>query len=577
MILAHQTGYSPCSPQETTVSNEINSGSMAFHNYNNNNNNNNQVAPPSSSMVMDTSSVAASTTPMMYNSYQPRQRTASSGGFPTGIPTMYNPTNSVYYYDDMVPAMPLHHHHHQQPAFFSEEQRSHQQHSPTPSLMFHAILQAISQKTEDLATTYLNRGQWYVIELRDTRQQEGATTVTSTVAIMFHEPSHRRVADNYWKFWLTQQKEPHQARAIDLDDVKSMGISNVQYPAFDRITFDWQGSARIYVCFNCLSTDFSRIKGVKGIPLRISLQNYTARYQHYERSLCKIKLFRDKGAERKSKDDAKQMGKQIERMPGSHIMYNQPMPYSPFTVDAMPHINEPPVLPQQRLSDHPVAAADTALMAFQRHSRTMTAPPSMHPHQYQQHHVDPPMSASSSVSPSTSPPAMLLEKSWPDLAHDFLSYQAVAPPPPHPSSPSALTTSTSTAADVHSSAVYPLTTSTPQKYIHPSPSTPTFMNDTTKRQHQPVRTLYVQVSKDASFKPVELQEMTAQELTFRLCKAMSLCTDSVSEVVWRRKEGNQLLVLVDDAVVNYQFYDNLKLLAGYQLKSDGTARIILDY
>lgn len=73
---------------------------------------------------------------------------------------------------------------------------------------------AISQKTEDLATTYLNRGQWYVIELRDIRQQN--TTVTSTVAIMFHEPSHRRVADNYWKFWLTQQKEPHQARAIDL-------------------------------------------------------------------------------------------------------------------------------------------------------------------------------------------------------------------------------------------------------------------------------------------------------------------------------------------------------------------------
>lgn len=92
-----------------------------------------------------------------------------------------------------------------------------------------------------------------------------------------------------------------------------------------------------------------------------------------------------------------------------------------------------------------------------------------------------------------------------------------------------------------------------------------------------VRTLYVQVSKDSAFKSVELQELTAQELTLRLCKAMSLCTDSVSEVVWRRKEGNQLLVLVDDAVVNYHFYDNLKLLAGYQLKSDGTARIILDY
>ncbi|KAI7884874.1 CP2-domain-containing protein [Lichtheimia hyalospora FSU 10163] len=536
---------------------------MTFHNYNINN----QATPPSS-MVMDNTSPIAASTPMMYNNYQPRhdhhERTASSGPFPTGMPTMYNPTNSVYYYDDVVPAMPLQH----QPSFFSEEQRSRHHHSPTSSLMLHAILQAptaISQKTEDLTTTYLNRGQWYVIELRDTKQQ--STTVTSTVAIMFHEPSHRRVADNYWKFWLTQQKEPHQARAIDLDDVKSIGISNVQYPAFDRITFEWQGSARIYVCFNCLSTDFSRIKGVKGIPLRISLHNYIAKYQHFERSLCKVKLFRDKGAERKSKDDAKQMSKQIERMPGSHIMYNQPMPYSTFTVDAMPHINEPPVLPQ-RINEQHHQVDTPSLMAFQRHSRTMTAPPStgMHPHQYHQRHVDSPLSASS---PSTSPPAMLLEKSWPDLAHDFLSYQVVAPS--HPPPPSPLTTPSST-GQVHS--LYPPTT-TPQKRIHSSNSPPAAMHDI-KRQQQPVRTLYVQVSKESAFKSVELQEMTAQELTLRLCKAMSLCTDSVSEVVWRRKEGNQLLVLVDDAVVNYQFFDNLKLLAGYQLKSDGTARIILD-
>lgn len=79
-------------------------------------------------MIMDNTSHVAASTPMMYTNYQIRhphhQRTASSGGFPTGIPTMYNPTNSVYYYDDVVPsAMPLHHHHHQ-PSFFSEEQRS---------------------------------------------------------------------------------------------------------------------------------------------------------------------------------------------------------------------------------------------------------------------------------------------------------------------------------------------------------------------------------------------------------------------------------------------------------------------
>ena len=33
---------------------------------------------------------------------------------------------------------------------------------------------------------------------------------------MFHEPSHRKVALNYWKFWLGQQKNPPDARAVTL-------------------------------------------------------------------------------------------------------------------------------------------------------------------------------------------------------------------------------------------------------------------------------------------------------------------------------------------------------------------------
>lgn len=153
-------------------------------------------------------------------------------------------------------------------------------------------------------------------------------------------------------------------------------------------------------------------------------------------------------------------------------MYNQPMPYSLFTIDAMPPVNEPAAVLPQRLQHQ----ADTSLMTFQRHSRTMTAPPTMHPHQY--HHVDPPMSASS-VSPSTSPPAMLLEKSWPDLAHDFLSYQqAVLPPHPSSSPPAPSTTAAAAAGDV----LHPITTSTPQTRTSTTNSPPTFMNDTAKRQ-----------------------------------------------------------------------------------------------
>lgn len=100
----------------------------------------------------------------------------------------------------------------------------------------------------------------------------------------------------------------------------------VQSKTFDRTLFKWNGKegAKLMIRFNCLSTDFSRIKGVKGIPLRIQLETYDTNYgggdhgsrgpgagggvdghggidggllsrgRILERSFAKIKLFRDK-------------------------------------------------------------------------------------------------------------------------------------------------------------------------------------------------------------------------------------------------------------------------------------------
>ena len=111
-----------------------------------------------------------------------------------------------------------------------------------------------------------------------------------------------------------------------------MGIHNIKFSSFDRITFDWNGryGAKIFVRFNCLSTDFSRIKGVKGIPLRAQMETKTPmttsstasqqlltnnntfpsssssadsnsnsnsnsnNNEYVEQCYCKIKLFRDK-------------------------------------------------------------------------------------------------------------------------------------------------------------------------------------------------------------------------------------------------------------------------------------------
>lgn len=72
---------------------------------------------------------------------------------------------------------------------------------------------AVTQKAEESAITYLNRGQVYGIQLNDKRGLD--QIVTSTLSIAFHSSSHRRTAESYWKFWIGQQKQT-EARAIDI-------------------------------------------------------------------------------------------------------------------------------------------------------------------------------------------------------------------------------------------------------------------------------------------------------------------------------------------------------------------------
>ncbi|KAI8334830.1 CP2 transcription factor-domain-containing protein [Chlamydoabsidia padenii] len=183
---------------------------------------------------------------------------------------------------------------------------------------FHAILKAptaITPKStnQQSSLTYLNRDQLYAIQLADPKEHDGF--IRTELCLSFHEPAHRRLALAYWKSWFGHTKKSHLTRTVDI------GIRNIRYPSFDRIVFDWHGrhDATVFVRFHCLSTDFSKIKGVKGIPLRICLSyhplmNDTSLNYHLEQNYCKIKLFRDKGAERKYKDDAKQLKKQMQKI-----------------------------------------------------------------------------------------------------------------------------------------------------------------------------------------------------------------------------------------------------------------------
>ncbi|KAI8146869.1 CP2 transcription factor-domain-containing protein [Fennellomyces sp. T-0311] len=202
---------------------------------------------------------------------------------------------------------------------------------PSPaSLRYDIILEAppaAAQRSEEAQLTYLNKGQYYCITLNDSDGYDGFHT--STLAIMFHDESHRRLALNYWRFWLGQQREPETARALEINTGRCSNIHNLQCEYFDRVTFNWHGkrNAKIYVRFNCLSTDFSRIKGVKGIPLRLHMETQGSSVSDpvhqqmpsplVEATYCRIKLFRDKGAERKNKDDQRHIEKQIEKLQGN--------------------------------------------------------------------------------------------------------------------------------------------------------------------------------------------------------------------------------------------------------------------
>lgn len=68
---------------------------------------------------------------------------------------------------------------------------------------------------------------------------------------------------------------------------------------------------QIYVSVNCLSTDFSPQKGVKGLPLNLQIDTYSCGDHGNQvllhRAYCQIKVFCDKGAERKIRDEERKM------------------------------------------------------------------------------------------------------------------------------------------------------------------------------------------------------------------------------------------------------------------------------
>jgi hypothetical protein len=202
---------------------------------------------------------------------------------------------------------------------------------------------AMIKHADEIPVTYLNKGQAYSVSVVDTGLtqplQEGARYRTF-VRISFEDEQQRQRPASCWQLWKEGRgtNESHQRggklQAVEYVESNQAGETDdkrtrveLDTASFDGFSVIWtpgpNGSpeCNIAVRFNFLSTDFSHSKGVKGIPVRFCAKTETLPSgspqqvsEFSEVAFCKVKLFRDHGAERKLSNDIAHVRKTIDKL-----------------------------------------------------------------------------------------------------------------------------------------------------------------------------------------------------------------------------------------------------------------------
>lgn len=192
--------------------------------------------------------------------------------------------------------------------------------------------------------TYLNKGQAYSISVVDTAPPPLNTPnlkYRTFIRVSFEDEQQRAKPSACWQLWKEGRgsNEAHQRGgkllAVEYVDPIQGGDEEHKHPqiglesaSFDGFCVTWTANPNtgtsdcaISVRFNFLSTDFSHSKGVKGIPVRlcaktevISPDDGATISTAPEVCYCKVKLFRDHGAERKLSNDVAHVKKTIEKL-----------------------------------------------------------------------------------------------------------------------------------------------------------------------------------------------------------------------------------------------------------------------
>lgn len=198
---------------------------------------------------------------------------------------------------------------------------------------------------DEIPVTYLNKGQAYSVNIVDSL---GATPspvpvrYRTVIRISFEDQQQRQRPAACWQLWKEGRglAEAHQRggklQAVEYVDPNQGGDLETKRPrveleksSFDCFSVTWcptQGAptaeCSVAVRFNFLSTDFSHSKGVKGIPVRLCAKTEILSPGTPESPpgpisevcFCKVKLFRDHGAERKLSNDVAHIKKNIDKL-----------------------------------------------------------------------------------------------------------------------------------------------------------------------------------------------------------------------------------------------------------------------
>merc|ERR1712230_296113 len=212
---------------------------------------------------------------------------------------------------------------------------------------FHTTLNAptaMIKHADEIPVTYLNKGQAYTISIFDTRppgpQSASPVRYRTYVRVSFEDEQQRARPGACWQLWKEGRgsNEAHQRGgrllAVEYVDPNQGGDDelrksrvDIDTASFDGFSVIWTPGANgstecnIAVRFNFLSTDFSHSKGVKGIPVRLCTKTETVSTgsprsgaEYSEVAFCKVKLFRDHGAERKLSNDVAHVKKTIDKL-----------------------------------------------------------------------------------------------------------------------------------------------------------------------------------------------------------------------------------------------------------------------